>query len=187
MFYTLFALLHLNVCNFFHQFWQMIHSTFDFSTCSSKRLWIETMFNLTLKTKSLTSLYLNNYTCCNNRRPFLWWFLLKNWHLSCERSARWKTLITWSSPFPLPPHRRGGAGISSRLDFLGMKRGSIAAASDDSQNADDSVDGEEEATKWAVGPAGQKVAAPGHTSVYWSPQRLERDSKDTHEKGLKGY
>jgi hypothetical protein len=30
---------------------------------------------------------------------------------------------------------------------LGVKRGSIAAASDDSQNADDSVDLEEEATK----------------------------------------
>lgn len=43
--------------------------------------------------------------------------------------------------------RRGGAGISSRLEFLGMKRGSIAAASDDSQNADDSIDGEEDATK----------------------------------------
>lgn len=43
--------------------------------------------------------------------------------------------------------RRGG-GLSSRLDYIPVKRGSIAAASDDSQNADDSVDGEEDATKW---------------------------------------
>ena len=43
--------------------------------------------------------------------------------------------------------RRGG-GLSSRLDFIAVKRGSIATASDDSQNADDSVDGEEDATKW---------------------------------------
>ncbi|XP_071519991.1 uncharacterized protein zip isoform X2 [Panulirus ornatus] len=43
--------------------------------------------------------------------------------------------------------KRGGAGLSSRLDFLGVKRGSIAAGSDDSQNADDSVDGEEDVTK----------------------------------------
>lgn len=42
--------------------------------------------------------------------------------------------------------RRGG-GISSRLEYIAVKRGSIAAASDDSQNADDSVDGEEDATK----------------------------------------
>ncbi|XP_045109525.1 myosin heavy chain, non-muscle-like isoform X11 [Portunus trituberculatus] len=42
--------------------------------------------------------------------------------------------------------RRGG-GLSSRLDYIPVKRGSIAAASDDSQNADDSVDGEEDATK----------------------------------------
>ena len=42
--------------------------------------------------------------------------------------------------------RRGG-GLSSRLDYIAVKRGSIAAASDDSQNADDSVDGEEDATK----------------------------------------
>ncbi|MPC21798.1 hypothetical protein E2C01_014796 [Portunus trituberculatus] len=42
--------------------------------------------------------------------------------------------------------KRGG-GLSSRLDYIPVKRGSIAAASDDSQNADDSVDGEEDATK----------------------------------------
>ena len=41
--------------------------------------------------------------------------------------------------------RRGGAGLSSRLDFLSVKRNSIPA-SDDSQNADDSV-GDEEAAK----------------------------------------
>lgn len=43
--------------------------------------------------------------------------------------------------------RRGGGGLSSRLEFLSVKRSSIAAASDDSQNADDSVDGEEDANK----------------------------------------
>uniref|UniRef100_A0A0P4W6V9 Myosin motor domain-containing protein n=1 Tax=Scylla olivacea TaxID=85551 RepID=A0A0P4W6V9_SCYOL len=42
---------------------------------------------------------------------------------------------------------RRGAGLSSRLDYIQVKRGSIAAASDDSQNADDSLDGEEDATK----------------------------------------
>lgn len=41
--------------------------------------------------------------------------------------------------------RRGGGGLgSSRLDFISVKRGSITATSDDSQNAEDSIDGEEE-------------------------------------------
>lgn len=42
--------------------------------------------------------------------------------------------------------RRGGGLGSSRLEFISVKRGSITATSDDSQNADDSIDGEEEPT-----------------------------------------
>ncbi|XP_076043123.1 myosin heavy chain 10 isoform X2 [Oratosquilla oratoria] len=58
-------------------------------------------------------------------------------------------LGTVQEPTDVQDAKRGGGGLtsSSRIEFLSVKRGSIAAASDDSQNADDSVDGDDDATK----------------------------------------